>query len=75
MEFIAVAEAVGSENWGDVKSGPKVCLCVKRSRARSAIRPDYVGFYPQGAGCSISENDQGEKLGISVIISGLLKKR
>ena len=24
LEFIAVAEAVGSENWGDVKTGPKL---------------------------------------------------
>jgi hypothetical protein len=74
-EFVAVAEAVGSENWGDVKSGPKVCLSVEeikqkmgdRSRLRGVFtrKEQVVEFLRQ-----IKEKD----LGISVIISGLLKE-
>ncbi|MDI7258514.1 MAG: hypothetical protein QME90_01185 [Thermodesulfobacteriota bacterium] len=72
-EFIAVAEAVGSENWGDVKSGPKVCLSVEeiknnisdKSRLRGVFtkKEQVVQFLKM-----IKERD----LGISVIISGLL---
>jgi len=75
QEFIAVAEVVGSENWGDVKSGPKVCLSVEeikgkisdQSRVRGVFtRKDQVVQFLR----MIKEKD----LGISVIISGLLKE-
>src|SRR4030043_1554879 len=74
-KFIAVAEVVGSENWGDVKSGPKVCLPVEeiknnigdKSRLRGVFtrKEQVVQFLRR-----IKEKD----LGISVIISGLLKE-
>lgn len=73
LEFIAVAEAVGSENWGDVKSGPTASISaseIKRrvtdaSRLRGCFtsRRQVVDFLRQ-----IKQRD----LGLSVIISGLL---
>lgn len=73
LEFIAVAEAVGSENWGDVKTGPTTEYTpeeIKRgitdkSRIRGIFtsREQVVEFLRQ-----LKEKD----LGFSVVISGLL---
>jgi hypothetical protein len=35
LEFIAAAEAFGSENWGDVKTGPKTRVPSRKSKTRS----------------------------------------
>jgi hypothetical protein len=73
MEFIAAAEAVGSENWGDVKSGSVLEYSVEeikskvtdRSRLRGVFttREQVVDFLK-----IIKEKD----LGLSVVIAGLL---
>lgn len=75
LEFIAVAEAVGSENWGDVKTGPKIRYPIEeiknnlsdKSRIRGIFtrREQVVEFLKQ-----IKEKD----LGMSVIISGVLSE-
>lgn len=75
LEFIAVAEAAGSENWGDVKTGPITQYSpedIKRnitdkSRIRGIFtsRRQVVRFL-QG----LKEKD----LGFSVVISGLLEE-
>ena len=75
LEFIAVAEAVGSENWGDVKTGPKLRYPIEeiknnlsdKSRIRGIFtrREQVVEFLKQ-----IKEKD----LGMSVIISGVLSE-
>jgi len=75
LEFIAVAEAVGSENWGDVKTGPKLRYPIEEiknnlsdsSRIRGVFtrREQVVEFLKQ-----IKEKD----LGMSVIISGVLSE-
>jgi hypothetical protein len=75
MEFIAVAEAVGSENWGDVKSGPKVCLSVDEIKSKIGDKSRLRGVFTSKEQVArflrmIKEKD----LGISVIISGLLKE-
>lgn len=74
-EFVAVAEAVGSENWGDVKSGPKVCLPVEEIKSRISDQSRLRGVFTRKEQVvqflsAIKERD----LGVSVIISGLLKE-
>jgi len=75
LEFIAVAEAVGSENWGDVKTGPKLRYSIEeikdnlsdKSRLRGIFtkKEQVVDFLKQ-----IKEKD----LGMSVIITGVLSE-
>jgi len=45
VEFVAVAEAVGSENWGDVKSGPKVCLSVEEIKNKISDKSRLRGVF------------------------------
>ena len=74
-EFIAVAEAVGSENWGDVKSGPKVCLPVEEIKNQIGDRSRLRGvFTGKGQVAQFLKMIKEKNLGISVIISGLLKE-
>lgn len=73
LQFIAVAEKIGSENWGDVKTGSKLNHDIEeiinnitdKSRFRGVFttREQVVEFLKE-----IKERD----LGLSVIISGLL---
>ncbi len=75
LEFIAAAEAFGSENWGDVKTGPKTRVPVKeiedkitdKSRLRGVFtrRDQVVGFLKR-----IKEKELGQ----SVVISGVLSE-
>ena len=37
LEFIAVAEAVGSENWGDVKTGPKLRYSIEEIKDAALV--------------------------------------
>lgn len=74
-EFIVVAEAVGSENWGDVKSGPKVCLPVEEIKKRVTDQSRLRGVFTKKEQVVdflklLKERD----LGISVILSGLLEE-
>ncbi len=75
LEFIAAAEAVGSENWGDVKTGPITRLAPEqikekltdKSRIRGVFtrREQVVGFLRR-----IKEKD----LGMSAVITGVLSE-
>lgn len=75
LEFIAVAEAVGSENWGDVKTGPITQYSPEeikekitdKSRIRGVFtkREQVVEFLKR-----IKEKD----LGLSVVITGVLSE-
>ena len=75
LEFIAVAEALGSENWGDVKSGPKTKYPVEyikdhvtdKSRLRGVFtkREQIVDFMKQ---------IKAKELGLSVVITGVLSE-
>ena len=75
LEFIAIAEAVGSENWGDVKTGPKLRYPIEEikdnlsdnSRIRGIFtkKEQVVDFLKQ-----VKEKD----LGMSVIIAGVLSE-
>lgn len=75
LEFIAAAEAEGSENWGDVKTGPITRFTSEeiqekitdKSRIRGVFtkREQVVGFLKR-----IKE----KKLGQSVVITGILSE-
>lgn len=75
LEFIAAAEAVGSENWGDVKTGPITRFTpdeikaniTDKSRIRGVFtkREQVVEFLRR-----IKEKD----LGMSVVITGVLSE-
>jgi len=75
LEFIAAAEAAGSENWGDVKTGPKLRYSIEeikdgitdKSRLRGIFtkRDQVVDFLKR-----IKEKD----VGMSVVISGVLSE-
>ena len=74
-EFIAVAEAVGSENWGDVKSGPKVCLPVEEIKNKIGDQSRLRGVFTRKEQVvQFLRMIKEKELGISVIISGLLKE-
>ena len=73
MEFIAVAEAVGSENWGDVKSGPKVVYSVEEIKSKISDQSRLRGVFTKNEQVvQFLRMIQEKKMGISVIISGLL---
>ncbi len=75
QEFIAVAEVVGSENWGDVKSGPKVCLTVEEIKRKISDQSRVRGvFTRKDQVVQFLRMIKEKELGISVIISGLLKE-
>lgn len=75
LEFIAVAEALGSENWGDVKTGPITRFSsaeirekiTDKSRIRGVFtrREQVVDFLRR-----IKEKDLGQ----SVVITGVLSE-
>ncbi|MEW6662324.1 MAG: hypothetical protein ACOY9Y_06695 [Bacillota bacterium] len=75
LEFIAVAEACGSENWGDVKTGTVLKIpreqilenITDKSRLRGVFtsREQVINFLQE-----IKKRD----LGMSVVISGLLEE-
>ncbi len=74
-EFIAVAELVGSENWGDVKSGPKVCLSVEEIKNNIGDKSRLRGVFTRKEQVvQFLRMIKEKELGISVIISGLLKE-
>ncbi len=73
MEFIATAEAVGSENWGDVMSGSVLELPVEEIKARVTDKSRLRGVFTRREQVVEFLEDIKEKdLGLSVIISGLL---
>jgi hypothetical protein len=75
LEFIAVAEAIGSENWGDVKTGTILKIpreqvienISDKSRIRGVFtsREQVINYLQE-----IKKRD----LGMSVVISGLLEE-
>ncbi len=74
-EFIAVAELVGSENWGDVKSGPKVCLSAEEIKNNIGDKSRLRGVFTRKEQVvQFLRMIKEKELGISVIISGLLKE-
>ena len=75
MEFIAAAEVVGSENWGDVKSGSILELPVEEIKARVTDRSRLRGvFTTRKQVVDFLKIIKEKDLGLSVVISGLLEE-
>ncbi len=75
LEFIAVAEAVGSENWGDVKTGPKTQYSIEEIKERITDKSRIRGIFTRREQVveflkRIKEKD----LGLSVVITGVLSE-
>jgi hypothetical protein len=75
MEFIAAAEIVGSENWGDVKSGSVLEFPVEEIKAKVTDRSRLRGvFTTRQQVVDFLKIIKEKDLGLSVIIAGLLEE-
>ena len=75
LEFIAAAEAAGSENWGDVKTGPKIFYPVEEIKDRITDKSRLRGVFTKKEQVvdflkRIKEKDTG----MSVVITGVLSE-
>lgn len=74
-EFIAAAEAVGCENWGDVKSGSILELGAEAVKVRISDRSRLRGVFTSRAQVTAFLRDMKQRqVGLSVVISGLLSE-
>jgi hypothetical protein len=72
-EFIAAAEAVGSENWGDVKSGSILELGADLVKERISDKSRLRGiFTSRKQVVEFLRRIKARDIGLSVVISGLL---
>jgi hypothetical protein len=71
---LAIAENAGSINWGDVKSGPIVCLSAEEVKARLTDKSRLRGVFTSEAQVTqfLTEIKKAD-LGLCVIITGPLK--
>jgi len=75
LEFIAVAEAVGSENWGDVKSGPKLRYPIEEIKAKISDKSRLRGIFTQkGQVVDFLKQIKAKDLGMSVVVTGVLSE-
>ncbi len=75
MEFIAAAEAVGSENWGDVKSGSILEYPAEEIKAKVTDRSRLRGVFTSREQVVKFLKIMKEKdTGLSIVISGLLEE-
>ncbi len=74
-EFIAAAEAVGCENWGDVKSGSILELGAATVKERISDKSRLRGVFTSRQQVVAFLRDIKERqVGLSVVISGLLNE-
>jgi len=75
LEFIAVAEAVGSENWGDVKTGPTVLYSAEEIKKRISDKSRLRGVFTRREQVvEFLKQIKAKELGMSVVISGVLSE-
>lgn len=75
LEFIAVAEAVGSENWGDVKSGPKLRVSIEEIKDKLSDKSRLRGIFTRKEQVvDFLKQIKAKDLGMSVIITGVLSE-
>ena len=75
LEFIAVAEALGSENWGDVKTGPRTRFSVKEIEDNLSDKSRLRGVFPRrDQVVAFLERIKAKDLGMSVVITGVLSE-
>ena len=73
VEFIAAAEAVGSENWGDVKSGCILEIPVEEIKARVTNRSRLRGVFTRREQVvEFLEIMKEKDTGLSIVIAGVL---
>jgi len=75
LEFIEVAEAVGSENWGDVKSGPKLRYSIEEIKSKLSDKSRLRGIFTQKSQVvDFLKQIKAKDLGMSVIVTGVLSE-
>ena len=75
LEFIAAAEAVGSENWGDVKTGPKIFYSVEEIKDRITDKSRLRGvFTKKEQVVEFLKRIKDKDTGMSVVITGVLSE-
>lgn len=75
LEFIAAAEAVGSENWGDVKSGPKTQYSIEEIKDRITDKSRLRGVFTKKQQVVEFLKIMKEKdTGLSIVITGVLSE-
>jgi len=73
LQFIAIAEKAGSENWGDIKTGNKLNHDIEEIKNKVTDKSRLRGVFTKRKQVVEFLKESKEKdLGISVIISGLL---
>ena len=75
LEFIEVAEAVGSENWGDVKSGPKLRYSIEEIKSKLSDKSRLRGIFTRKSQVvDFLKQIKAKDLGMSVIVTGVLSE-
>jgi len=75
LEFIAVAEALGSENWGDVKTGPTVLHSSEEIKNNLSDKSRIRGvFTKKEQVVEFLKQIKAKDLDMSVVISGVLSE-
>lgn len=75
LEFIAAAEAVGSENWGDVKSGPITKYPAEEIKSKLSDKSRIRGVFTQrNQVVDFLQRIKEKDLGMSVVITGVLSE-
>jgi hypothetical protein len=75
LAFIEVAEAVGSENWGDVKSGPKLRYSIEEIKSKLSDKSRLRGIFTKKSQVvEFLKQIKAKDLGMSVIVTGVLSE-
>lgn len=75
LEFIAAAEACGSENWGDVKTGPKTKFSVEEIKENISDKSRLRGVFTKREQIVEFLKIMKEKdTGLSVVATGVLSE-
>lgn len=75
LAFIAAAEAVGSENWGDVKTGPITRFSSAEIREKISDKSRIRGVFTRREQViEFLKNIKAQALGQSVVITGVLSE-
>lgn len=75
LEFIKIAEEVGSENWGDVKTGPKLKYPIEEIKDNLSDKSRIRGIFTKKTQVvEFLKRVKEKDLGMSVIITGVLSE-
>lgn len=75
LAFIAAAEAVGSENWGDVKTGPTTRFSSAEIQEKISDKSRIRGVFTRREQViAFLKNIKAQEIGQSVVITGILSE-